>query len=262
MRLLLLSILVLVLTFNLASCKRECSDPTNPDCDNYDPCLNSRKLTADFDIYEVFNYSSNWVAYDTDSLFSIDAKFVAKDEGVEYEWKIGAETIKSKEVTRKNFPKGVGIPITLKVKRKDGFNCYPTDSSTIRTRTIKVVDLSELRFKGCFQGYNSDNLNDTFTVCIHYDTLPFPQFKTKTEISGLIKKPTCTNNTFTVTGKEEMGYKQYIFNSTEGDCFSPIGRVRVDSGEVNSIRIDYSYYQNITDLERTIHKSFIGKRIK
>lgn len=261
MRLLLLISVCLGLVFGIASCKRECNDPTNPDCENYNPCHNSQKLTADFDIYEIRNFRSNWIPYDTDSLFSTTARFVAKDNDVEYEWKIGTETIATKEVTRKDFPQGVDIPITLTVRRKKGFNCYPNDSIATRTRIIRTVDLGQLRFRGCFQGYHSGNPNDTFTVCITYDTLPFPQSKTNTLISGLIQKDTCPDNTITVTGLEDLGYKQYIFYTADGKCFSPRGRVRVDSGYTNSIRIDYSYFKSLQDLHPSIHKSFIGKRI-
>ena len=34
----------------LQSCKEECpcDDPTNPNCDNYDPCYGKKPITADF----------------------------------------------------------------------------------------------------------------------------------------------------------------------------------------------------------------------
>lgn len=261
MRLLLLVLIGFSMALGVTSCKRECNDPTNPDCENYNPCHNSQKLTADFDIYEIRSFSSDWIPYDTDSLFATDARFVAKETGVEHEWKIGSETITTKEVTRKNFPNDVGIPITLTVKRKEGFNCHPEDSMATITRIIRVVDLEHLRFRGCFQGYHTNTPNDTFTVCIMYDTLPWPQSKTKTRISGLIQKDTCPDNTFIVSDREDFGYQQYIFNTSDGKCFSPRGRVRVDSAFTNSIRIDYSYFNSLQDPQRTIHKSFIGKRI-
>ncbi len=248
----------------LNSCKRDkdCTDPTNPDCENYNPCHNSKKLTADFDIYKIRNYRSNWIPYDTDSIFAIDARFVAKETGMQYEWTIGTETINTQAVTRKNFPIGVGIPITLRVKRKDGFECHPNDIFAVKTRIMRVVNFNDLRIEGCYQGANSDNPNDTFTVCIDIlDSITFPNWIGKTTISGLINVSSCPKKTFIITSIEDLGYQQYIFHSSDGKCFSPRGRVRVDSAYTNSIHIDYSYFKSLQDLHPSIHKSFIGTRI-
>lgn len=263
MRFLLFIIVCVSVVFMAESCKRECHDKSNPDCENYDPCYTSKKLTADFEVFESFQTRKNWIAYDTDTLYAINANFEAKEDNVLYEWKIGTETIYSKSVTRKNFPKYTSIPVTLTVRRIKNFDCFPNDSIASQTRTIIFVDnTTKLRVEGCFQGNNYNNPNDTFTVCIKlFDSLTFPDWKGKTTISGLITNSTCPNKTFRVTGQEDLGYQQYTFTTSHGDCLLPEGRVRVDSAYSGNIRIDYSYYTDIFDLNSKVNKTFIGKRL-
>ena len=48
---LLLSIIMLI-SF---SCEKDCNDPINPDCGNYDPCLGIAQPDADFGFYKKYS---------------------------------------------------------------------------------------------------------------------------------------------------------------------------------------------------------------
>jgi hypothetical protein len=101
--------LSLIALLALGSCKKEkpCKDPSNPECENYDPCYGKKAPSADFIIGQsaaspYFGMKSYEFISD-DTMFApfywpID--FMAKEEGAKYEWKLGSETITSKRFTR------------------------------------------------------------------------------------------------------------------------------------------------------------------
>ncbi|KAB2913813.1 MAG: hypothetical protein F9K23_16350 [Bacteroidetes bacterium] len=262
MRFLLFILICAGLILTAESCKKECHDRSNPDCENYDPCYGKQPLTADFETFEVSIFPDNWIPYSTDTLASSDVFFRAKEENVEYEWTVGSETITTRSFTRKNFPVGVRIPITLKVKRKTDFGCFPTDSVVAQTRNIFVIDGYEnSKVAGYYQGYHTNNAADTFTVCIYIPEYSMNPPHEKTTISGLMNISTCADNKINVSGSESVGYKQYTFLSQDGFCHGAWGRVRVDSAFMGHIRIDYSYLKDLTDIKSQVDKTFLGKRI-
>jgi len=86
--LLLISFSFVLILFS--SCKKKCYEPTNSDCENYDPCFGKR-VTADFSIrqYDGFPYEPGFEPEYCDTLFPRGAKFeAAKVNTGNFSWKV------------------------------------------------------------------------------------------------------------------------------------------------------------------------------
>ena len=173
--------LILIL-FSMAAwsgCK-DCDDPTDPDCGNYDPFHDIEPANADFGIYVVFDgsYVFNGRVYkgEVDSIRSFESLlFEPKNKNDKYTWLIGAEVIEQEKISRRWFPPGTDIPITLIVE-KNGNNCLSnhdkSDTLTKIFHCVKQLFVNERDtlyamsdpFWGTYEGYNTDNPDDKFIV--------------------------------------------------------------------------------------------------
>ena len=50
----ILFLLLSIITLIGFSCEKDCNDPMNPDCGNYDPCLGIAQPDADFGFYKKY----------------------------------------------------------------------------------------------------------------------------------------------------------------------------------------------------------------
>jgi hypothetical protein len=87
-----------LLSITLAACKKDddtCSDPTNPDCENYDPC-HGNEPTAAFKMRSTsvgFTTPENLQAEWCDTIYRSGVEFRADMEGASsYEWQIGDDS--------------------------------------------------------------------------------------------------------------------------------------------------------------------------
>jgi hypothetical protein len=141
----LLIIMMLSIGMGLGSCrKKQCHDPKNPECENYDPCYGKKPVTADF----IFGRTTatpepiNGVDYPIceDTIFNsggvnrkgfdygIGLKFQAKENGAKYTWKLGSETISGREFDRNFITAGPGVyQATLIVEKTPDASCFPKD---------------------------------------------------------------------------------------------------------------------------------------
>jgi hypothetical protein len=68
-----LAFLLIAFITTIFSCKKDnkCYDPTNPDCENYDPCHNAKMHSADFIIeHNIPDENDDWFWFKGDSVFS------------------------------------------------------------------------------------------------------------------------------------------------------------------------------------------------
>jgi hypothetical protein len=182
-------------------CKEDCTDDTNPDCPNYNPCKRVKPLKANFTSWNLatsneymksifINYDYTLQSAEDGATFTIDTTYNYDN----WEWRIGSETIlNQKTIYRSNFPKNSFIPVTLIARRTPNAKCFPNDKKidTI-TKVYQFVETipsgkedSSSRIFGKFRGVftNVPDLIDTFEftvintpnslglVCI--DTFPF-----------------------------------------------------------------------------------------
>jgi hypothetical protein len=159
----------------LSGCCKECTDPTNPDCDNYDPCHNSEPANADFTINEQINNSDFY--YESDTIYRINGTlFKPKYQADSITWLLGSEVVHEKELFRSGYPLGT-IEVTM-IAKMNPSSCL-IDEQRIDTVTKQfyvlpspsVVDSNTSKASpwwGTWEGYNMDEPNDKFTVSWGY----------------------------------------------------------------------------------------------
>jgi hypothetical protein len=145
-------VLVLLLgwLFTYSSCRDEgCQDPTNPDCENYDPCQGKRTINSLFKVRpgdRGFPEPEEWCdLIQTDTFNSSSVRFDIPEgnpDGCKYEWQIGMES----EVRKSNgfevsFSEYLDdgkwesqIPVTLTI-RSPFSECLDNPNDTLITVT-------------------------------------------------------------------------------------------------------------------------------
>ncbi len=155
--------------FTLQSCKEECpcDDPTDPVCDNYDPCYGKDTINTFFKVRpgdNGFKPPEEWcdlVPCDTFNASSV--RFDAPDgnpENSTYEWQIGseAETRKGKgfEVDFHDYLRDNGwetsIPVSLTIRTPMN-ECLRSEDETVKTVTRELF-FTEKQIAGLFRGIN------------------------------------------------------------------------------------------------------------
>ncbi|MEC8739755.1 MAG: hypothetical protein VXX63_07740 [Bacteroidota bacterium] len=161
-----------VLSFS--GCK-ECSDPTNPECENYDPCHNSKPANADFTINEQINATDFY--YESDTIYRVNGTlFKPKHDADSITWLLGAEIVHQKELYRRGYPEG-WIEVTM-IAKMNPSGCL-TQEQRIDTVTKQFYVLPSpgsldstitkaSPWWGTWEGYNTDEPNDKFTVSWGY----------------------------------------------------------------------------------------------
>jgi hypothetical protein len=171
-----LTLALLVVLF-FSTCKKECcQDPTNPKCENYDPCHGVTKANADFTIGEFLGdlrYSDTMFT-EADTVYASNTTcFVPKHENDSFIWILGAEEVRSKTLCRSHFPVNRDISVTLiTVKNSPCLNGKKQrDTITKRFHTVphwsQLGDSTEAKknpFWGTWKGAHTDNPNDEFLV--------------------------------------------------------------------------------------------------
>jgi hypothetical protein len=250
------TILLLVLIPFLNSCCKKCQDPSNPDCENYDPCFSEKPVSASFKIFETASGPvSYWKDYETDTVGSSYPKFVADiKDAEEYEWIIGAKTYNGKSVSLSfiGVPDKSVIPITLIVKKKPNKDCNPNDDG-VDTVTRNMVIANECKLFSVFEKYRfhgsfTDSPKDTFTMSFYRDTtfLSYP-----TVIEPLIKE-----YRFYERSGVTFGYRQVEFSSDDTPSYK--GRAFLKPND--SLEVNFEYYLPLTEPKKL--KTFLGKKVR
>lgn len=164
------------------SCDKDCYDPSNPSCTNYDACKYGHpKTSADFVIEQPCG--KYWFETDLVNMGDL-VRFRAKDTspGITYLWTIGARNYTTRSVSLDGFPDKTWINITLQIsKPKPNNPCYPLDNGkdTVQKR-FYAIDATNLLYdytqnlppritnikvlNGRYSGYNARNPNRYFTM--------------------------------------------------------------------------------------------------
>lgn len=183
-------LIAIILGF-VSGCGKDCTDPNNPECSNYDPCYGKQETSADF--YTEVKYGGRYFEVDVANSGTM-WRFRAKDTTAdEYLWEIGADIFNTKEVFLKNFPYKVSVPIKLTVMRNNpNVKCFPndkgTDTKVKNILTESTGDFLNDYFKGTgpknlttktiygkFRGSNKRSIGRVFTMelkpyCCNYRT--------------------------------------------------------------------------------------------
>lgn len=133
----------------LFSCRKECMDYKDPECENYNPCWDAEEVNAGFKVFETYSfpvpYSEKWYnIYETDTFHNI-AIFKADCDDCEYTWLIGSGIYNTREVYLRFFslPALSQVEITLIVKKSPNKKCFPNDDGVDTFSKIVMIGKSE-----------------------------------------------------------------------------------------------------------------------
>lgn len=183
-----------------------CCDPTNPECENYDPCWNVIP-TADFRMRGTsvgFPVSENLLAEWCDTIYKSGVEFKANmQNAVEYRWYIGSESTPRSgsgfklgfqsylEDTLQNLNPDnqdyfLPLQITLEVRNDPGQCVTPQD--TLISHTRYLVFTRKTLVIGTFRGYvEGENFTRDVIFWQNGEDLSNPNFAERyfTDIIGL-----------------------------------------------------------------------------
>jgi hypothetical protein len=180
-----LTLALFVVVF-FSTCKKDCcQDPSNPKCENYDPCYGKTRINADFRVRpgdNGFKPPEEWCdLVPCDTLRASSARFdmpVNNPSNSTYIWQIGTEptprTGKAIEVDFSNYLDAGNyekyIPITLTIRTPlNSCMTHPGDTLIKVTREIFFTQkkyhpyISDSSFS-VFEGFLIDNPNVTFKI--------------------------------------------------------------------------------------------------
>jgi hypothetical protein len=164
-------------------------------CKDESPVYNP---SADFIMYEArgISYQWYWENVDRDSFSGSTIAFEAKDttSGIEYEWKIGSETIKGKRAVYRDFSSaqalvGTNIPITLIAS----YSGRKSDTFSRKFHLLPGSEYKKIRQKANWIFTNDKNNKDTLRlryfespISSSYDTMYINDCKKRITNSGFI----------------------------------------------------------------------------
>lgn len=146
-----LGIVLFALCLVMASACDNCEDPTNPECENYDPCWGMEEPIVDFEMGEIYGISggddilfpSDTVGYGT---IYFNAIGTGLEDVISYQWKVGTDTRTWNESS-----------FSLVFSRND--------SSTLRNNPVLVTLVTTRRVSPCFP---KDDGKDTISRYLHF----------------------------------------------------------------------------------------------
>ena len=276
--------LALALLLSLGSCrKKKCYDPTNRDCENYDPCYGKKPINANFIFGEILvgpdliNGQSYFICQDTIFMsggvnrrgfnYGIRMKFQALESSAKYTWKLGSETILDNEFERsfgETAPPGV-YKATLIVEKTPDAACFPKDDGkdTI-TKKFTLMPHYQLPIMGVYKVLFEGSKDSTIieirpweissaTQQKNYKIVDSASVQYTTLINFQNKKDTVTHFIFDgIT----TGNHIYFFDAP--DDFRP------HSGKVNldNMKISATYYYGDSYWNTLKKFTFKGRKIQ
>ena len=159
--------------------KKECYDAGNPDCVNYDPCLDQMPTSADFTISGQLGTGIHMNTFIEDEVFvGRDLKFSAVDKNASsYIWYLGVDTIENEtELIRgiHNLPNGTYFA-ALVVEKEPNLYCFPMDTGRDSIyKEFTKIHWCDLIFNGSYRGSWDNAPNDTAEVSLVFSD-PFFQ---------------------------------------------------------------------------------------
>lgn len=137
-----------------------------------DPCDCAKEVSADFDILEPLDFGLEMRLVKTDNVISGKSIiFKATENDAEYKWYVGADVENDQEIDRYFIPslEGSTIPITLVVKKKPNYICFPNDDGYDSiTKYMKVVSRSDSSVMEGTYRIASINSTDSIDIKINF----------------------------------------------------------------------------------------------
>ncbi|MCU0441733.1 MAG: hypothetical protein MUE96_04990 [Bacteroidia bacterium] len=243
--------LFLLLTLN--SCKDECQDPRNPDCENYNPCIDAKPTSAAFTIKEatyldIIEPRLADFLINTDSCYGSSIYFEAiQADADSFIWQIGTEPEprygKQVNVVFPDNLRGTNFNIRLIVKRKPNTRCFPTDDGIDTViRSFYFVRFNEpLSWEGTYYGSDDDKPDSMYTIVLghSYDAADQEDIL---KVYGVPRGCKDTVNEWFST--KIVNFNNIWFQRGGQDCDGKIVRGIFKQGDKYTIRQEYVTFVN------------------
>tara|TARA_R110002050_G_scaffold200492_1_gene335362 strand:+ start:22773 stop:23576 length:804 start_codon:yes stop_codon:yes gene_type:complete len=160
----------------VASCKKEaplCSDVTNPECPNYNPCYGKSMADANFTFGEVCVmapktkdgvYYDSIIYSDTIKSYNMVEFSVVQEDYDSLKWFIGSEVLTTSKIRRRNFPIDRNITVTLIVWKTADTTCFPNAPNSDTLVKTFYSARYPVYYQKRYKGIISSNPNDSIFV--------------------------------------------------------------------------------------------------
>jgi hypothetical protein len=176
--------LCVLILIGLVACNKDCNDPGNPNCPNYDPCCGLKPVNAGFTISEFLSMNHDSIsAYGLDTLkIETDTVndpsyviFEANYKGAnEYKWQIGTEATPrfGKKIavlfnSQINPVPYSTIDIKLTVKDDLYLTCFPNnDGIDSLFKPLTIVPNNQSAILGKWEGSSTEFPDEIYTITL------------------------------------------------------------------------------------------------
>jgi len=149
-----------------------CEDPTNPECKNYDPCINY--ISSDFEMGNVYSSAGPIGSrFPSDTVLYGGVYFKANiEDALSYQWTIGTDprVWETQEISLvfsdddSTFYRSNPILITLIVERS-GSVCHPNENGMdTLSRYLHFRSIWEAAYWGTWEGYLDDVVDNIYQL--------------------------------------------------------------------------------------------------
>jgi len=236
-----------VILLTLHACKKdeeeECCDPANPDCINYDPCLEVEEPTAEIILQGSIFGPEGFELTPDDSLFFNEVFFSSPFNGPQYThtWYLGAEVITEASFSREHsfVERPAQLTVSHVLEYPVDSVCYP--NSTGRDSTSRDYYLIHYvnefgvysKYRGVFEN-ETDSFDFEFKL-VFEDNSPV-YFGYPNDLEPVFVTLNFDNQgdsaNIAVIGRNSIGYF-----TGDGNSF-PSGSIKIEQGIA---RLDYTY---------------------
>ncbi len=163
----------------IGSCKKEepepcpCTDPSNPECVNFDPCYGAELPSAKFKMTDGFLHNGEYISWEDDIFrgFQIDLSSDLSAKKFQHTWYIGSEVFYTQNPPSRRY-ESVSRPATITVSHVIRYEpdtlCFSDDDGydSVAQSFYLIKRWDELGTYGSFRGV-IDNETDSFELGLY-----------------------------------------------------------------------------------------------
>ena len=285
----------------IQSCKDDCQDSRNPDCENYSPCVDAQPTSAYFIIEEVLYGSQtggimpsdHTIKYETDTVISgQDVLLTCNQKTDSIWWILDDSEMREAWQQQKSFTikfatqgKPLTVKVTCVVKNNKPSKCIINDNGMDTfTRYIRVIPALDRNpaFIGTFQGSLLSKPDSIFIVTFKFDSVVYGgNVSVPLWFSELLVEPEYSVPSQEIPKGVEYDYVGFgylgtylIFNAAGGSGIEPWYKGKSIKGYAiyirknNQLRIEFirhrygKYYTSAWPPENIALNVFVGSKIK
>jgi hypothetical protein len=245
-----------IIGIGVSSCDEDCTDETNIDCPNYDPCWRETPVSAEFTIMQGLGYNEQRRYFEGDTFRTGFVRLQALQNLDSYEWHIGSDNrVFSEKTIELNYSPNTGwIDVMLIGKKKHKTGCLLDDGIDTIQKSFYLVPRDSILLKGKYRGISLSEPLDTFEFEFMYD------FSTNPFSIGLSHFPNGCIRPYGIDCAST--YREFIIPEREADlnCRIPSGWGELSLENTLTIIYEYDGDGNNNTTNVIKQDTFVGKK--